>query len=204
MYISPKTLPRSKREGKQRARASPYTTPSTPASSAPSSPAKGARSGGISSPRRNCDADFAAVIATIVALRAAPPARLHQCPYCTEPNKDPKQFTAKPDYVRHLRTHLPLDGAWACGVPLRLAAKYDLPPVRAAGAPVHMYYGEEMVGGCGSVFSRKDALERHQKSHPHCKFDARGDWHVGAIINKALGLKRKTKGEGKKTGKARA
>ena len=97
-------------------------------------------------------------------------------------------YTCKPhrriDFRRHVNTHYPhMAGGpnTCCGVPVEYS---DIPEwreqlgQRAESPPVRTFYGMRMVGGCGKVFSRTDALIRHLASARNsCVGDPDGDWH---------------------------
>ena len=78
------------------------------------------------------------------------------CPHCTYVQKNHR----RPDLKRHIAGHFPDNRYVCCGVPVHLAAKFGVP----ASAECSEWQGEEMVGGCWLVFSRRDALIRHLKN----------------------------------------
>ncbi|KAI0087713.1 hypothetical protein BDY19DRAFT_859614, partial [Irpex rosettiformis] len=98
------------------------------------------------------------------------------------------EYTCKPhrriDFRRHVNTHYPhmIGGpTTCCGIPVGLR---DLPEwheqfVKVAGTGfIRTFNGRRMVGGCGKVFSRTDALIRHLASTKNpCVGDPDGDWH---------------------------
>lgn len=85
----------------------------------------------------------------------------------------------KVDFKRHVNTHYPkmVNGpVICCGVPVehRNDSQWKIP----ANAPIMTFYGRQMVGGCGRIFSRTDALKRHLELRGHrCAGDLKGEWH---------------------------
>ena len=94
------------------------------------------------------------------------------CGYVCKPSR-------KVDFRRHVNTHYPkmVNGpVICCGVPVeqRNDSRWKIP----ASAPIMTFYGRQMVGGCGRIFSRTDALKRHLELRGHrCVGDLKGEWH---------------------------
>ncbi|KAH8104580.1 hypothetical protein BXZ70DRAFT_904752 [Cristinia sonorae] len=83
-----------------------------------------------------------------------------------------------PDFKRHLQTHtrfLEPEKWICCGVPIPQADSTTI-----ATSAVTPFAGEDMVGGCWKVFSRRDALKRHldNKNIP-CLGNLNGPWMPG-------------------------
>ncbi|KAI0362355.1 hypothetical protein OH77DRAFT_1388223 [Trametes cingulata] len=103
-----------------------------------------------------------------------------KCPYC--PYVQGKKRS--PDLKRHIATHTRptrTDKAlWVCcGVPIIDAQECRLPTEVLLEEPF-LYEGLYMVGGCRKVFSRRDALSRHLRTHAGtCFGDARAPYLPG-------------------------
>ncbi|KAI0801942.1 hypothetical protein BC629DRAFT_1495554 [Irpex lacteus] len=86
----------------------------------------------------------------------------------------------KVDFKRHVNTHYRhmVSGAViCCGVPVELRDEPQWTHIHEH-AQVMTFYGRQMVGGCGRIFSRTDALKRHlELGTVPCVGDIRGDWH---------------------------
>ncbi|KAH9926567.1 uncharacterized protein BXZ73DRAFT_49215, partial [Epithele typhae] len=88
-----------------------------------------------------------------------------KCPHCPFIQHSRRS----PDYKRHVATHGQPETLWTCrGVPLLRAndPKHTRTPVPLEEVWAARERGEEMVGGCGKTFSRKDAFARHLRN-PH-------------------------------------
>ncbi|KAI0372867.1 hypothetical protein BV20DRAFT_1050297 [Pilatotrama ljubarskyi] len=88
-----------------------------------------------------------------------------KCPYCSYVQRKKRS----PDLKRHIATHTrPTntdEALWVCcGVPLIDAQECRVPTAVLLEEPF-LYEGLYMVGGCRKVFSRKDALRRHLRTH---------------------------------------
>lgn len=85
------------------------------------------------------------------------------------------------DFKRHVNTHYPhMTGGpkVCCGIPVELSTSADWRGRLAEDMLVRTFYGRRMVGGCGKVFSRTDALLRHLTSANNpCIGDTDGEWH---------------------------
>ncbi|CDO69342.1 hypothetical protein BN946_scf184746.g23 [Trametes cinnabarina] len=89
-----------------------------------------------------------------------------KCPYC------PYIQTSRrsPDLKRHIETHTrpfaPDAALWVCcGVPLIDARGECGVPEKVLAEEPFVYTGTFMAGGCRKVFSRRDALSRHLRTH---------------------------------------
>ncbi|KAI0754072.1 hypothetical protein C8Q80DRAFT_1116906 [Daedaleopsis nitida] len=110
-----------------------------------------------------------------------------KCPYCTYVQKGRR----KQDLRRHVATHTrPAHVAYwsCCGVPLSQAAQAGVPEDRIANAEAtatEFYEGECLVGGCGQVFSRRDALQRHLREKKGvCFGNHSAPWHPGNNVER--------------------
>ncbi|KAI9066073.1 hypothetical protein FKP32DRAFT_1566610, partial [Trametes sanguinea] len=87
-----------------------------------------------------------------------------QCPYCPWVQKTRRS----PDLKRHIATHTRSNNAdeadWVCcGLPFADAVAQGV-SLQAVAGDGRTYAGQAMVGGCGKVFSRRDALKRHLRT----------------------------------------
>ncbi|KAI0700090.1 hypothetical protein BC835DRAFT_1329293 [Cytidiella melzeri] len=81
----------------------------------------------------------------------------------------------RPDFERHVDVHYPElargGPLLCCGLPVEQVKNYH-------ESDVMVFYDRRMVGGCGKLFSRTDALKRHLESARRgCVGDLSGDWH---------------------------
>ncbi|KAH9920519.1 uncharacterized protein BXZ73DRAFT_52134, partial [Epithele typhae] len=96
-----------------------------------------------------------------------------KCPHC----EFVQTSRRSPDLKRHIATHSQPKKPWTCrGVPARFAddLRYVREPVPVAEL---RRATDRMVGGCGRVFSRKDALTRHLKNWGCVGVRAVEEWH---------------------------
>ncbi|KAI0086453.1 hypothetical protein BDY19DRAFT_861491, partial [Irpex rosettiformis] len=89
--------------------------------------------------------------------------------------------TRKVDFRRHVNTHYPsmVSGATiCCGIPVEQRNIGQWRGKISANAPIKTFFGRQMVGGCGRIFSRMDALHRHIELQSNtCVGDVKGVWH---------------------------
>ncbi|KAI0702279.1 hypothetical protein BC835DRAFT_1264032, partial [Cytidiella melzeri] len=91
------------------------------------------------------------------------------------------------DFKRHVNTHYPhmVGGpVICCGVPLEEKYLTRHRKNIDSDGEVMVFYGRQMVGGCGKIFSRTDALRRHlDLASNTCVGDLNGDWHPPKQLN---------------------
>ncbi|KAI0636765.1 hypothetical protein C8Q77DRAFT_1206944 [Trametes polyzona] len=153
---------RSSRRSNDRSKtSSPYPTPS------PNPSPSGSSLELVPSSRRNA---VVSSPAHVTSSQGAAPNKW-KCPYCPYVQKKKRS----PDLKRHIETHTrpaaTEQARWVCcGVPISDARAQGVPEATLAGPPFE-YEGLLFVGGCGKVFSRRDALSRHLR--------ARAGWCFG-------------------------
>ncbi|OJT13234.1 hypothetical protein TRAPUB_10253 [Trametes pubescens] len=200
----------SKREGKKPAAArtaqAPYPASSTrvthPSPSFSISPAiSGTARGGTSAvritKRRNQRVDASVALSAPPTPSSSSAAGPFMCPYCSHLSD------SRGDLNRHVKTHTRDDDLWlCCGVPVARAAEYGYVPAIQHEVSVHA--GMEMVGGCHTAMSRKDALGRHLRTQG-CMGDCCGEWLKGnQLAARKAHAKAAAKAEAKAKGKGRA
>jgi hypothetical protein len=95
----------------------------------------------------------------------------------------PTVWNRKQDFERHVARHYaeleaPNGAMLCCGVPLAESKLARYQGRIASGAETSLFYGRQMVGGCGKLFSRPDSLGRHLRNpNNSCVGDLKGDWH---------------------------
>ena len=94
---------------------------------------------------------------------------------------DSRQWSS--DLQRHIDMHFSKARAdWrCCGVPVQDAHNYNFMITNDSGLVVWPEVGVYTVGGCGEVFSRKDAYARHLRQSGTCIGDASGHWVPGNV-----------------------
>ncbi|KAI0638981.1 hypothetical protein C8Q77DRAFT_1152004 [Trametes polyzona] len=195
--------PSKRRQTKKRARASPYPLPSSspsPASpSTPASPYPQPRSSAGTQPklsvtrRRNVEVEDDSVIPGYEVTDDGAHLR---CLVCLEV----LSATGETDMLRHILTHI--RPRWlCCGVPVELAAQYGVPEAEVAaavaaaaasadggegegegggGGAVTVFEGRRMIGGCQTLFARKDSLKRHLHAKTKRRAEAKAKAEAGA------------------------
>ena len=107
-----------------------------------------------------------------------PDASKWRCPYCTYTQKSKR----KPDFDRHVRTHISgAPGYVCCGLPLAAARKAGVPAALCDAAEAERG-ADAFVGGCGETFGRKDTYRRHLRNvrqKGRCFGNPEGHWHLG-------------------------
>ncbi|KAI0086455.1 hypothetical protein BDY19DRAFT_995752 [Irpex rosettiformis] len=100
------------------------------------------------------------------------------CTVCP-PGRKKRVFRREADYKRHMGSHFPDSRVSfiCCGVPLELSDDPRYQEKLGGNVLVKTFYGQQMVGGCGKLLSRKDALKRHLELSTHCVGDPVGHWY---------------------------
>ena len=104
------------------------------------------------------------------------------CPHCPFVQKSPRRV----DLRCHIQTHLTPNEFWACcGVPVARAKERGLD---MRHMQVYIVDGTSMIGGCGHVFSRRDALLRHLRNGGgRCVWDEGANVSYQKVKAEALG-----------------
>ncbi|CDO77006.1 hypothetical protein BN946_scf184298.g33 [Trametes cinnabarina] len=158
----PRPIHRAATRSQKRAKSfSPYPTSPAASSSASPSPSSLRDSSPPLIPRIATRRNAAVPTAARHTPCPTPSANPWKCPYCPYVQKTRRT----PDLKRHIETHTRSDSAdeanWVCcGVPRGAASDLGVPQKAMTDEPFE-YAGQDMVGGCRQVFSRRDALKRH-------------------------------------------
>ncbi|GJE88301.1 hypothetical protein PsYK624_043840 [Phanerochaete sordida] len=131
--------------------ASPRTSPSSPSSSS---------DGGLPRRRPELKHTSARNVQLSPSEQMAEPvakgSKRWRCPHCDYVQQNHRH----PDLKRHIAGHFQKDKFVCCGVPTYLRNQYGVSKKEEAGE----WQGEDRVGGCWRVMSRRDALIRHLKN----------------------------------------
>ncbi|KAI0086456.1 hypothetical protein BDY19DRAFT_995753 [Irpex rosettiformis] len=93
--------------------------------------------------------------------------------------RNTRVFKRETDYKRHMGSHFPESRVSfiCCGAPVEMSNDPLYREKLGEDPVVRTFYGQQMVGGCGQLLSRKDALKRHLELSSHCMGDPTGYWY---------------------------